>query len=106
MGTAAMVIADPNDLPVTWGLIGVVGSVASGTAFLAWFFSDQLRKNRGLFYRVVSRHNREDDDRFAALQSDLFNIRLRNARVDREEAPEFKPFTRRTYLIDDGETAS
>jgi hypothetical protein len=100
-----MILADPNDLPLTWSLVAVVASVASSTAFLTWFVLNQFSKSRHLVYSIVSRHNREDDDRFAAIQGDIFKILLRNARIDREPIPECQPFPRRTYLISDGEPA-
>jgi len=100
-----MILSDPNDLPLTWGLIAVMASVATGTAFLTWFVSKQFSSARHLVYRIVSKHNREDDDRFAAIQNDIFRILLRNARKDGDQPPEFTPFPRRAYLISDGELA-
>jgi len=86
---------------VWFEVISIGGAVISSTAFLTWFISDQLARNRRLFYRVISRHNREDDDRFALMQESLYQIHLRNAMRDGDEPPRRKEIPRRRYLINE-----
>lgn len=92
-----------DDLPVTWGLVGIIGSVAGGTAFLTWFVRDQFSQQKSLFFRVISRHNREDDDRFESLSTDLWTIREHLAEHGGKSLPPRRTFPRRRYLVDDGE---
>jgi hypothetical protein len=97
-----MVLADQiNDLPLTWGLLGMMGTVAVGTAYLTWFVRDQFTKQTRLIYRIISKHNREDDDRFEAISTDMWNIREHLARQNGQEIPPRKTFPRRRYLMDD-----
>lgn len=79
----------------------MVGSVASGSAFLAWFINNQFSHNRRIFYRVMSRHNKEDDDRFEAISNDVWGILIRNARVDDDQPPKRTTFPRRRYLTEE-----
>jgi hypothetical protein len=91
----------PPDLPLTWSLLGVMGSVAAGTAILIWFVRDQFSKQQRMFFRIISRHNREDDDRFDGISNELWNIRLTMARNHGEPLPPRETFPRRRYLVDD-----
>lgn len=93
---------------VTVQLVGYVASAVGVTAWLTWFISEQFRKNRHLFFRVISLHNREDDDRFEALSNDIWQIHLRNAQRDGNGLPERKTFPRRRYLQEemDADTAT
>lgn len=82
-------------------VVYMIGAVASGTAFLTWFISDQFRRSRSLIYRLISKHNREDDDRFQALSDDIWTIRLRNASRDGEMPPPRRTLPRRRYLVEE-----
>jgi hypothetical protein len=80
-------------------IVSLGGTIASSSGLLAWFFAAQLAKNRRIFYRVISRHNKEDDDRFALLQESIHQIQFRNALRDGDEPPPRKEIPRRRYLI-------
>jgi hypothetical protein len=95
--------APPADAPISWGYAGMMATVCAATAWLTWFFQSQLRSQRAMFYRIVSKHNKEDDDAFEAIRNDIRLIHLRNARVDGDRPPEMKPLPRRRYLVDDGD---
>jgi hypothetical protein len=86
--------------PVTDGVIYMVGSVATGTAFLTIWITNQFSKNRRDFYRVISRHNKEDDDRFAVLQDEHWELRGYIAKRDRTPMPKRTTLPRRRYLIE------
>lgn len=86
------------DGTVTWQLLVMICGAVSTAAWLTWFISQQFRSNRALFYRMMSLHNREDDDRFEALSNDIWRIHLRNAQRDGDSPPERKTFPRRRYL--------
>lgn len=88
---------------VTFQLVAIVMSVASGTAWLTWFLREQFSKTHRMFYRVLSLHNREDDDRFEALSADIWRIHVRDARRDGSDPPDRKTFPRRRYLSEEGE---
>jgi hypothetical protein len=92
-----------QEVTLTANTVYMVGSVASGTAFLTIWITNQFSKLRRELYRVISRHNREDDDRFAELHDDIWQIHLRNANIDGSKPPIKKPFPRRRYLIESGE---
>lgn len=92
-----------DDLPLTWNLVVLVTSVVCGTAWLTWFIRDQLSKQVHLFYRIISKHNREDDDRFEDLNTHIWNIRNHLSAQGGTPLPEFRPLPRRRYLIDDDE---
>lgn len=96
----------PVDLPLTWGLLVVIAGVASSTAFLTWFVRSQFSNQQRMFYRIISRHNREDDDRFAALSDEMWNIRLHLAGQSGQPLPPRTSFPRRTYLVDGGNQTS
>lgn len=66
-------------------LIEVIGMIIGTTAGVSWFIADQFRRHRLLLYRVMSRHNKEDDDRFAVLWT----------RITGEK---WTPFPRRDYF--------
>jgi hypothetical protein len=72
---------------------GAAGSLVVATATLVWFIADQFKKNRRVFYEgltalhnaVTSKldeHEKKDDKRFEMLTSQVFDIQLRNARID------------------------
>ena len=95
-----------QEIVVTWHLLVAAGSVLvsiiSATVFLTWFIASQFSGNRRAFYRIISRHNREDDDRFAMLDNAIWKIHLRNARRDGDMPPQRNPMARRRYMIEDG----
>lgn len=92
-------------IPVTTDMLYLIGTVAAGTATVVIFMMRGFSENRRLFYRIISLHNKEDDDRFQALSDDIWDIRLRNAAKDGEAPPPRKTMPRRRYLaeaVDDG----
>lgn len=91
-------MAEPASLEVVAIIASAAASAATVGSTLAWFISAQFSKNRAMFYKALSLHNREDDDRFASLSNDIWAIHLRNARRDGDEPPERKTFPRRRYL--------
>ena len=90
----------PADIPITENVVYIVSSAVAATAWLTWFIRDQFSKYRRDFYRVMSRHNREDDDRFAAVQDNQYELREYIARRDGTELPQRRTFPRRRYLIE------
>ena len=90
-----------DSLPLTWGLVTIICAAIGSTAFLTWFVRDQFSKQRGSFFRIISRHNREDDDRFAALSDEIWNLREQVAHASGERPPPRKTLPRRRYLVDD-----
>lgn len=82
-------------------VLSAVFSTAGITAWGTWFFRNQFSAARQMFFRVMSRHNREDDDRFQALSDDIQRIHLRNAQRDGDVPPPRRTFQRRRYLSDD-----
>ena len=84
----------------------VVGATVTIMLYLEKKFGEhrklvyQLERN---FYRVMSQHNREDDDRLLALQEAQWELREYVARRDGTKMPHRKPFPRRRYVQDDGE---
>jgi hypothetical protein len=95
-----------EEIVISWHLIAAAGSVLfsviCAASWLTWFISNQFAGNRRVFYRIISQHNREDDDRFAELSDAIWGIHLRNARRDGDSAPQRKSITRRRYLVQDG----
>ena len=87
---------------VTWELVSIIGSIASATAILSWFMFQQFSNTRKELYRVISQHNREDDENFALLEEAIYAIHLRNARIDNDDPPMRKKIPRRRYLVTDG----
>lgn len=56
-----------------------------------------------MFYKVMSLHNREDDDRFEHLNNEIWNIHVRNAQKDGDSPPKRRTFPRRRYLQESAE---
>lgn len=69
---------------------------------LTWFIAGQFAKIRHLIYRIISQHNREDDDRFALLDDSIWKIHVRNALKDGVTPPVRVHMQRRRYLTEDG----
>ena len=100
-------MATPDAAPIlSVATLSMMGGLALTTAYLTWFISDQFSKNRRLFYRVISRHNREDDDRFEVLNDSIWKIHLRNAERDGDKPPHRHPIVRRRYLLETGDETS
>lgn len=85
----------------------MIAAVAVGTASIMAYLQRLQSTNkklvyetRRLIYRIISLHNKEDDERFAELNDGLWKLRVRNAMKDGEEFPEPKTFTRRRYLAE------
>lgn len=100
--------AGADGVVVTENMLYVIASVAISTATVTGFIYNGFSKTRNLisesqknFYRVISRHNREDDERFAALSDDIWNLRVRAANRDGTSPPPRRTFPQRRYLIDD-----
>jgi hypothetical protein len=93
--------------PVTWQFLSLLGggifTVIGTTAFLTVWITQQFSVNRAVFYRLLSLHNKEDDDRFAELKEDIWSLHIRNARKDGEAPPVQRHFPRRRYLQEDRE---
>ena len=96
----------PPDPVVTQSMLYVIGAVAAfvaaSTATVTLFIVNGNARTRLLLYRVISRHNKEDDDRFEQLHTEIWRLHVRNAGKDGTRAPHFKPLPRRRYLIEDG----
>lgn len=95
-----LLVIQPTEPPLTLETLGIMGSVMVGTAVTVLFLMNEFRKNRTLFYRIISLHNKEDDDRFQALSDEIWEIHLRNARKDGDKEPKRKTFPRRRYLAE------
>ena len=85
----------------------MIGAVAAGTASIMAYLQSIKSSNKKLIYetrrlihRIISLHNKEDDDRFADLKNDLWKLRVRNAMKDGEVFPEPTPYIRRRYLAE------
>lgn len=110
MGMLLDVVADSN-LPITWQLVGVVCSVALGTTIIVSYLNNQFkgvgRMIEGIkliVYRLISKHNREDDERFEALNQNIFDIHLHLAQRDGTEMPRMRTFPRRRYMVESVES--
>lgn len=89
-----------NPPVIDWGLIGVLMTIIGTVWSLAWWLSNKFTELRGLFYTQVDKvsrsildkleyHEKHDDQRFSnvdqrfsSIKDDLWDIRIRNARVD------------------------
>lgn len=89
------------DQIITGYTVTVVGSAVCATAAILLWLTREFSKTRNLFYRVISRHNREDDERFSHLDDQQWSIIVRNAIKDGERVPERRTMRRRRYLVDD-----
>lgn len=102
-----------SDPVVTQGLLYIIGAVAAfvgvSTATITVFILNGNSKTRGVFYKelksirgyfnkVISLHNKEDDDRFETLNTEIWRLHLRNAKKDGTATPKFSPLPRRRYI--------
>src|SRR5580700_9530290 len=92
---------------VTQDTLYMIAAVAVGTASIMAYLQRLQSSNkkliyetRRIIYRIISLHNKEDDERFAELNDGLWKLRVRNAMKDGELFPEPTPFTRRRYLAE------
>lgn len=78
-------------------ILGVTASIVGAT----WWLSDQLRKNRDIFYKQMAEyhnqmtmhmdnHEKEDNIRFNALSNSIWQIRMRNAAIDGHKSIELE----------------
>lgn len=79
---------------VNWeSAVSVVVAVTASIVGATWWLSDQLRKNRDIFYKQMAdyhnqitmkmdNHEKEDDRRFNSLSNNIWQIRMRNAAID------------------------
>lgn len=103
---------DPT--PITIGMAEFIGGILAGAFSLGVFVYDQFRRTRRSaskdlkdfklwVYRVISRHNREDDENFGALNDNIHQIMMRNAAKDGQSGVRnFQSVRRRRYLVNDG----
>jgi hypothetical protein len=87
--------------PITFQIVTAVSSGVAVAVIVVLWITREFSKTRALFFRVISRHNREDDDRFAHLDTEVWKLHLRNARKDGTSPPERTAMRRRRYLMDD-----
>lgn len=92
--------ATAADVTITLNTLYLIGTVMAGTAATVLFIMRESRQNRKLFYRVISLHNKEDDDRFQELSDEIWKIHLRNASRDGDRPPQRKTLPRRRYLAE------
>lgn len=87
-----------NDIMTIVSLIFTILGAVSG---LAWFIFSQFSAVKKLVYdkfedlqktfiTKLEYHERHDDQRFNAIQNDLWSIRVRNAAVDGNDIPHRK----------------
>lgn len=91
----------------------MIGAVVSGTAVTVVFVMREFSRNRGLlydtqskiqklFFKIISQHNKEDDERFDAINRELHRLHIRNAKKDGAPMPEFRSMPQRRYLTEHG----
>jgi hypothetical protein len=98
----ASILAQPApDLPLTWQLVGVVISVASATAVIMIYLNRVVSDLKRTFYRVVSTHNREDDDRFELQNQNVWDIHLHLAAPEKTPLRPPRTLPRRRYLVEE-----
>jgi hypothetical protein len=90
------------DMDIFWHLLSILGIAVASTATIVLFLMREFSQNRKLFFRVISLHNKEDDDRFEELSNDIWRIHIRNAQRDGDNPPQRKRMPRRRYLTADG----
>jgi hypothetical protein len=95
------------DQYVSADVLYMVAAAAGATATIMIYLEKKFGSHRKLVYesqrmflRVMSRHNREDDDRFEAISNGMWHLALRNARKDGDDPPPRITFPRRRYLIE------
>ena len=92
---------DPSTPLFSTESLTMIGGLIAASAYLTWFIADQFGRNRRLFYRIISRHNKEDDDRFEILDNSIWEIHVRNAMRDGDHPPKRQTIPRRRYLVED-----
>jgi hypothetical protein len=55
----------PEAAPITFQIVTAVSSGVAVSVVVVLWIMREFSKTRALFFRVISRHNREDDDNFA-----------------------------------------
>jgi len=89
--------------PITFQVVSAVAAGATIAIIVVLWIPREFSKTRALMFREISRHNREDDDRFAHLDGEVWKLHVRNAIKDGVPLPERTPLVRRRYLMDDGD---
>ena len=104
--------ADPST-PLTIGLIEFIVGIVTGAVAICAFVFDQFRRTREkaqselsqfkrVVFRMVSKHNKEDDENFGAINDNIHDIANRIASHFGQAPPAFRTLRKRRYLIDDG----
>jgi hypothetical protein len=79
-------------------VVSIVGAIIGSVWTLAWWLSGQFSAVRSLVYDKIEKtsqaimaqidyHEKHDDQRFAAITNDLWEIRVRNAAKDGRPIP-------------------
>lgn len=102
-----MVTADA--VPVTVDIVKFAIGIVGATATICAFVFDQRRRSsnelsefKRIVFRVVSRHNKEDDENFGAINDNIHDIGMGMAQHFNRAAPKFRSIRKRRYLMDDG----
>lgn len=104
-------MSDPT--PLTIDLVKFILGIVTAVVTVCAFIFDQFRRTREkaakelsefkrVIFRVVSRHNKEDDENFGAINDNLHSHAQLMARHLGLETPQFKTLRKRRYLVDDG----
>ena len=96
-----MIAVETDNIPVTLGLVSFVGGIVTASVLTLLWFTNELRKNRALFFKIISKHNREDDANFQQLSDAVWTVIARNAHKDGDVLPPRRSPVKRRYLIDD-----
>lgn len=109
------VLASSDDpTPITIGMAEFIGGILAGVFSLIVFVYDQFRRTRRAaskdlkdfkmwVYRVISRHNREDDENFGAINDNLHELMMQNVTKNGQSGIQnFHSVRRRRYLVNDG----
>ena len=101
-----------SDAPISMQTLYVLAIVVGATVTIMLYLEKKFGDNRKLVYRlerhfshVMSLHNREDDDLFEQIHTEIWRLHLRNAQKDGAATPKFKPLPRRRYVQDDMDAA-
>lgn len=95
-------------LSIDWSVVGVIGTIIGTVWSLAWWLSNKFSELREIFSiqvelvkttlsSKIDYHEKHDDQRFSNvdkrfsnIRDDLWEIRVRNARVDGKPTPKIK----------------
>ncbi len=99
---AVILLTETDTTPITIGLAAFIGGIGVAVATGILWFKNEMSKLRNEFFRIVSRHNREDDENFGVLEDGIWNVIARNSQKDSTPTPPRQSLRRRRYLMDDG----